>query len=155
MIKADARCLILALATLAGPALAGDLGGFPKGTWILDESQSKSMAAKSQTLTIIEDDGRTLSFTLLEPGADGTGKLLKWSGVYGEAPHLIEGTAITFGVAHGAHGAVLISGHRPQDITFEEKCRFAASKRHFRCDGTQWGGDGKKSTYVEIFDLQR
>ena len=68
---------------------------------------------------------------------------------------MIEGTRITFGVAHGANGSVVISGKRPEDITFEEKCRFAASKRHLRCDGTQWGRDGKKSTYIEIFDLQR
>jgi hypothetical protein len=155
MLKPNVRCLILALATLAGPALAGDLGGFPKGTWILDQTRSKSMAAKSQTLTIIEDDGRVLSFTLLEPGADGTKTLLKWRGVYGEPPHLIEGSAITWGVAHGANGSVVIAGQRPEGITFQEKCRFAASKRHFRCDGTQRGHDGKKSTYIEIFDLQR
>jgi hypothetical protein len=155
MLKADVRGLILALASLAGPALAGDLGGFPKGTWILDETRSKSMAAKSQTLTIIEDDGRVLSFTLLEPGADGTPKLLKWQGVYGEAPHLIEGRAITFGVAHGPNGSVLISGHRPEDITFRENCQFAPGRHHLRCAGTQWSSDGRKSTYLEIFDLQR
>jgi len=155
MLTPYSRCLILAFATLATHAPAAVPSGFPLGTWISDEASSRSMGAKAQVLRITADDGRSLSFSLQETGSDGTTRVLKWSGVYGDAPHLIEGSAITFAVNHGPNGSILICGHRPEGIRFEEVCRVDPGRRRFRCDGTQWQSDGKQSTYVEIFNLQR
>jgi hypothetical protein len=147
------RCLILALLALALPALAVEHAGFPTGKWLLDKAGSRAMAAKSQILEIIKDDGEFLSFAIHQIGSDGNASLLQWNGDYGAEPRPVQGSAITFGVAHGAGGSILISGHQPDGGRFEEVCRVAPSKRHFQCDGMKWESDGKQSTYVEVYDL--
>jgi len=144
----------MAMLAVAVPAMAADQAGFPTGTWILDEAGSRAMTAKSQTLEIIEDDGKSLSFLLHQIGRDGKFSDLAWQGVYGAAPRPVDGSSITFGIAHGPGGSILISGHQPDGGKFEEVCKVAPSRRHFQCNGTTWGSDGKQSTYVEVFDLR-
>lgn len=167
MITADARRLMLALAgrtALAGctalaaapmAALAGGPGGFPQGTWLLDETASRPLAATSQALEIINDDGQSLSFNLKKTGENGATEVMSWHGTYGGAPHLIEGSSILFAVAHGPGGSILISGQLADTGKLKEKCHIAPDRQRFRCDGTFWGSDGKKRTYVEIYHLQR
>jgi hypothetical protein len=153
MNTAHIHCLTITLVTLAAPALGSDLSGFPTGLWKLNETDSKSMGATSQTLEILTDDGQKLSFVLRQKGADGT-TVLKWSGIYGQAPHPVEGSAITLAVAHGPNQSIRIFGQRPGGISYQEVCHVAPSKRHFRCDGSQLGSDGKRTAYVENYDLQ-
>jgi len=155
MLTAEVRYLVLALATLAAPALAGSPVGFPQGTWILDEAASRPLAATSQALEVISDDGQTLSFTLRKTDETKSAKALSWSGAYGGAPHLIEGSSIMFCVAYGPNGSIVISGSLAEGGKFQEKCHVAPSRRRFRCDGTLWSDGGKKRTYVEIYDLRR
>ena len=147
-------CAAITLVTLAAPALGSDPSGFPTGLWKLSETNSKSMGATSQTLEILTDDGQKLSFVLRQKGADGNTTVLKWSGIYGQAPHPVEGSAITLAVAHGPNQSIRIFGQRPGGISYQEVCHVASSKRHFRCDGSQLGSDGKRTAYVENYDLQ-
>jgi hypothetical protein len=147
--------LVVALAMLEAPALAGSPGGFPAGTWILDAAASKPLAATSQVLEIIADDGRSLTFSLHPTDADPTAKGLTWKGTYGSAPHPIEGSSILFGVAHGPHGSILISGRLGDGRPFHEKCHIAPSRRRLRCEGTVSGTDGSNTNYLEVYDLRR
>jgi hypothetical protein len=149
------RLVILAPLATGIPAVAAAQAGFPAGTWILDKTGSRAMAAQSQTLEIIKDDGKSLSFSLHQIGVDGSATLLRWNGAYGAPPRPVRGSALTFGVAHGSDGSILISGHQPNDGKFEEVCRVAPNKHHFQCDGTRWASDGKRTTYVEVFDLRQ
>jgi hypothetical protein len=145
--------LILALLAGAVLAMAADDAGFPTGKWLLDKAGSQAVAAKSQILEIIKDDGKTLSFSIHQIESDGSASLLKWNGDYGAEPRPVEGRTITFAVAHGPDGSILISGHQPDGGRFQEVCRVAPNKRHFHCDGTKWARDGEQSTYLEVYDL--
>jgi hypothetical protein len=149
------RRLIFAVLATAIPALAAAQTGFPMGTWILDKMGSRAMAAQSQILEIIKDDGKALSFTLRQVGVDGSTTLIQWNGVYGAPPRPVQGSALTFGVAHGSDGSILITGQQPDGDKFEEVCRIAPNKRHFQCDGTKSIRDGTRSTYTEVFDLRQ
>lgn len=155
MITVDVRRLMLVLAAAPMAALAGSPSGFPQGTWILDEAASRPLAATSQTLEIINDDGHSLSFNLKQTGENGAPAVLSWHGTYGGAARRIEGSSIMFAVTHGPGGSIIISGQLGDTGKLQEKCRIAPGRRRFRCDGTFWGSDGKKCTYVEIYDLQR
>lgn len=151
-------CLVVALAMLAAPVLAGAPGGFPAGTWVLDAAASKPLATTSQVLEIIADDGRSLSFSLQPtdvPSGDSTPKALTWKGTYGSAPHPIEGSSILFGVAHGPHGSIVIGGRLGDGRPFHEKCHIAPSRRRLRCEGTVSGTDGSNTNYLEVYDLRR
>ena len=146
---------VVALAMLAAPALAGAPGAFPVGTWILDAAASKPLSATSPVLEIIADDGRSLTFSLRQADANPAAKPLTWKGIYGSAPHPIEGSSIMFGVAHGPHGSILISGSLAEGRSFHEQCRIAPSRRRLSCAGTVLNTDGSKTQYLEIYDLRR
>jgi hypothetical protein len=151
---AYAASLSVALALFSTSALGAKLSGFPTGVWRLNAANSKSMGARSQTLEIVSDDGRSLSFVLRQRQGGKT-KVLKWSGTYGAAPHVIEGSKITLAVAHEPNHSIRIFGQRPGGVSYEELCRIESSRRRFRCDGAEWGSDGKKTAYVEIYELQQ
>jgi len=154
MTGAPATCLSVAAAIWSTTALGSSPSGFPPGVWRLNESNSKSMGARSQTLEIVRDDGQSLSFVLRQKDIDGTTSVLRWSGQYGDPPHSVEGGEVSLAVAHGPDHSIRIFGQRTGGINYQEICRVAPNKRRFRCDGSQWGDNLPRNTYVEIYDLQ-
>ena len=146
------RPALFVLALQISAALAADEAGFPQGLWKLNERESRTLAPKSQTLEIINDDGRSLSFAINESRADGTQVRLKWSGTYGGPPRQVEGDRLTLQVRHGPQGSIRISGRGSGEIRFEEICRVSRGGNRLECNGTQTDRSGRQDHYLETYD---
>ncbi len=132
----------LAVFLTAAPALAADPRGVvPEGFWVLDIQKSKELQPGDQTLWIIKDDGRTLTWVSTLRDGGGRVHVASYDGVYGGALAAVTGAPMRTKISSPGAGRLHNEGEMVGVGHYEENCILQDGKV-FVCDGAVQGAKG-------------
>ena len=129
-------CAVCAV-MLMGAAMASSSSGgnLPEGMWVLNRTRSVQLEPANQTLWIIKDDGRQLTWVLVSTDEHGQVRINSWSGAYGGEPASVSGSPMKSQIVSHAPGTLHNFGEITGLGSYTEDCAVTRHGRGLVCHG--------------------